>query len=104
MNGAMPVPVDTYRWVRSSSGSSMNLPLGPIIRIRCPTGSRHSAVVNRITGTWRTNSSYPSLFATEGADATEYGRWSILPSVTTPVVMYCPGSNGVASPSNLTQK
>ncbi len=41
--------------------------------------------------------------ATLGADATEYGRWSILPSVITPVVMYWPDSNGVGSPSNLTQ-
>ena len=57
MNGAMPVPVETYRCVRGSSGSSMNLPLGPIIRIRWPTWSRHSAVVKRTTGTWRTNSS-----------------------------------------------
>ena len=57
MNGAMPVPVEMYTCVRESSGSSMNLPLGPIIRIRCPTWSRHSAVVNRTIGTWRTNSS-----------------------------------------------
>ena len=54
MNGAIPVPVETYRWVRSSSGSRTNLPLGPIIRIPCPTGSRHSSVVKRITGTRRT--------------------------------------------------
>ena len=57
MNGAMPVPVDTYTWVRASSGSSMNLPLGPIMRIRWPTWRRHSAVVKRTMGTWRTNSS-----------------------------------------------
>ena len=54
MNGAMPVPVETYRWVRRSSGSSMNLPFGPIIRIRCPSGSRHSSVVKRMIGTRRT--------------------------------------------------
>ena len=46
MNGAMPVPVETNRCVRSSSGSSRNLPFGPIIRIRWPTGSRHSSGVN----------------------------------------------------------
>ncbi len=57
MNGAIPVPVDTYRCVRVSSGSSMNLPLGPIIRIRWPIGSRHIAVVNRMMGTRRTKNS-----------------------------------------------
>ena len=46
MNGALPVPELMNRWVRSSSGSSMNLPFGPIIRIRCPTGSSHSKGVN----------------------------------------------------------
>ena len=42
MNGAMPVPVETKRWVRSSSGSSMKRPLGPIMRIWWPTGRRQS--------------------------------------------------------------
>ena len=54
MNGAMPVPVEMNRCVRSSSGCSMNLPFGPIMRMRWPTGSRHSAVVKRNTGTSRT--------------------------------------------------
>src|SRR5580765_7656532 len=42
--------------------------------------------------------------ARAGADATEYGRWTILPSTMTPIVMYWPGSNGVGSPSKRTQK
>ncbi len=54
MNGAMPVPVETNRCVRSSSGSSMNLPFGPIIRIAWPISSRHSRVVKRSIGTSRT--------------------------------------------------
>ena len=54
MNGAMPVPVDTNTWVRLSSGSSMNFPLGPIMRMPCPTGSRHRSVVKRRMGTRRT--------------------------------------------------
>ena len=54
MNGAMPVPVETNRCVRSSSGSSRNFPLGPMMRIRCPIGSRHSSVVKRRMGTRRT--------------------------------------------------
>ena len=41
---------------------------------------------------------------TAGGDATEYGRWTILPSTMTPIVMYWPASNGVGSPSNRTQK
>ena len=39
-----------------------------------------------------------------GGEATEYGRCTIRPSMNTPIVMYWPGSNGVGSPSNLTQK
>ena len=54
MKGATPVPVATYRCVRRSSGSSMNLPLGPIMRIPWPTGRRHSSVVKRMMGTSRT--------------------------------------------------
>ena len=54
MNGAIPVPVEMNRWVRLSSGSSRNLPFGPIIRIRCPIGSRHRRVVKRMIGTSRT--------------------------------------------------
>ncbi len=45
-NGALPVPDEMKMWVRSSSGSSMNLPLGPIIRMPWPTGSRQSSGVN----------------------------------------------------------
>ena len=45
-NGALPVPDEMNMCVRSSSGSSMNLPFGPIIRIRCPTGSSHRSGVN----------------------------------------------------------
>ena len=46
MNGALPVPDEMKTCVRSSSGSSMNLPFGPIIRIRWPTGSCQSSGVN----------------------------------------------------------
>ena len=44
-NGALPVPDEMKMCVRSSPGCSMNLPFGPIIRIRWPTGSRHSSGV-----------------------------------------------------------
>ncbi len=54
MNGAIPVPVETKRWVRLSFGSRRNRPFGPIIRILCPSGSRHSSVVKRRIGTSRT--------------------------------------------------
>ena len=53
-NGALPVPVEMNTWVRSSSGSSMNLPFGPIIRIPWPTGRRHSSGVNWPPWTSRT--------------------------------------------------
>ena len=53
-NGALPVPDEMNRWVRSSSGSRVNLPFGPIIRIRCPSGSRHSSGVNSPPSTSRT--------------------------------------------------
>ena len=53
-NGALPVPDEMKMWVRASSGSSMNLPFGPIIRMACPTGSRHSSGVNVPPWTRRT--------------------------------------------------
>ena len=52
--GALPVPDEMKMWVRASSGSSMNLPFGPIIRMACPTGSRHSSGVNVPPWTRRT--------------------------------------------------
>ncbi len=45
-NGALPVPDEMKMCVRSSSGRSMNLPFGPIIRIPWPIGIRHRSGVN----------------------------------------------------------
>ena len=53
-NGALPVPDEMKMWVRASSGSSMNLPFGPIIRMPCPICMRHSSVVNIPPWTRRT--------------------------------------------------
>jgi hypothetical protein len=105
MNGAMPVPVETKRWVRSSSGSSTNLPLGPIIRIRWPIGSRHSSGREAHDRHEPHVELVAAVAGLAGADATEYGRWTILPSAYTPMVMYWPGLEvDVGSPSNFTQK
>ena len=56
-NGALPVPDEMNRWVRWSSGWSMNLPFGPIMRIRWPMGSSQSSGVNRPPSTRRMYSS-----------------------------------------------
>ena len=53
-NGALPVPDEMKMWVRSSSGSSMNLPFGPIIRMPWPIGMRQRSVVNIPPWTRRT--------------------------------------------------
>ncbi len=53
-NGALPVPDEMKTCIRSSSGSSVNLPLGPIIRIRWPTGRSNSSGVNVPPWTRRT--------------------------------------------------
>ena len=42
-NGALPVPVEMKRWVRSSSGSRVNLPFGPIMRMPWPTAAARAA-------------------------------------------------------------
>ena len=95
-NGALPVPDEMNRWVRSSSGSRTNLPFGPIIRIRCadrqpPQQRRERAALDEPDVHLVAVRRRPS----PGAEATEYGRWTILPSTNTPIVMYWPGSNGV---------
>ena len=82
----------------------MNLPFGPIIRIlradrQAPQQRRERPALDEAdvdlvaVGAGR-----------RGADATEYGRCTILPSTNTPIVMYWPASKGVGSPSNRTQK
>ena len=53
-NGALPVPDEMKICVRSSSGSRVNLPFGPIIRIGWPSGRRHSSGVNVPPWTSRT--------------------------------------------------
>ena len=105
MNGAMPVPVETNTWVRSSSGSSMNLPLGPIIRIRWPTGRRQRS------GREADDRDEPdvelvALACRPRGAATRPSRaaGAACRRRSTPIVMYWPGSNGVGSPSNRTQK
>ncbi len=51
------MPDEMNTWMRSSSGSSVNFPFGPIIRIRWPIGSRHSRGVNMPPWTSRMYSS-----------------------------------------------
>ena len=105
MNGALPVPDEMKTCVRSSSGSSMNLPLGPIIRIPWPTGRSPQQrrerpaldepdveLVALVAGT-----------ATAARPPNTAAGGSSRPTIT-PIVMYWPGSNGVGSPSKRTQK
>ena len=52
--GALPVPVEMKMCVRSSPSSSVKRPLGPIIRMPWPSGSRHRSGVNAPPWTRRT--------------------------------------------------
>ena len=53
-NGAIPVPVETYRWVRAVVRLEHEPALRPDQPHPRPGCSRHSEVVKRMIGTWRT--------------------------------------------------